>query len=101
VSTPPEHPNQSEEELRVVVDAQIVLTMFLARRDRPGLASTKRELLGLLLSPSFVGYGLLTLLMIMNVVLMPLNQIIGSCGERNLIALDFNYFWPRSNSGRQ
>jgi hypothetical protein len=33
VSTPPEHPNQSEEELRVVVDAQIVLTMFLARRD--------------------------------------------------------------------
>lgn len=32
--------------------------------------------------------------MIMNVVLMPLNQIIGSCGERNLIALDFNYFWP-------
>jgi hypothetical protein len=39
--------------------------------------------------------------MIMNVVLMPLNQIIGSCGERNLIALDFNYFWPRSNSGRR
>jgi hypothetical protein len=37
----------------------------------------------------------------MNVVLMPLNQIIGSCGERNLIALDFNYFWPRSNSGRR
>jgi hypothetical protein len=34
----------------------------------------------------------------MNVVLMPLNQIIGSCGERNLIALDSNYFWPRSNS---
>ena len=29
--------------------------------------------------------------MIMNVVLMPSNQIIGSCGERNLIALDFNY----------
>ena len=53
MSTPPEHPNQSEEELRVVVDAQIVLTMFLARRDRPGLASTKRELLGLLTEPKF------------------------------------------------
>ena len=100
MSTPPEHPNQSEEELRVVVDAQIVLTMFLARRDRPGLASPKRELLGLLTEPKF---GLWTpdIIMIMNVVLMPLNQIIGSCGERNLIALDFNYFWPRSNSGRQ
>ena len=53
MSTPPEHPNQSEEELRVVVDAQIVLTMFLARRDRPGLASPKRELLGLLTEPKF------------------------------------------------
>jgi predicted nucleic acid-binding protein len=53
VSTPPEHPNQSEEELRVVVDAQIVLTMFLARRDRSGLASPKRELLGLLTEPKF------------------------------------------------
>ena len=27
--------------------------MFLARRDRPGLASTKRELLGLLTEPKF------------------------------------------------
>jgi hypothetical protein len=53
VSTPPEHPNQSEEELRVVVDAQIVLTMFLARRDRSGLVSPKRELLGLLTEPKF------------------------------------------------
>jgi hypothetical protein len=53
VSTPPEHPNQSEEELRVVVDAQIVLTMFLARRDRPGLVSPKRELQGLLTEPKF------------------------------------------------
>ena len=53
MSTPPEHPNQSEEELRVIVDAQIVLTMFLARRDRPGLASPKRELLGLLTEPKF------------------------------------------------
>jgi hypothetical protein len=34
--------------------------MFLAWRDRPGLASPKRELLGLLTEPKFVGYGLLT-----------------------------------------
>jgi len=40
-------------ELRVVVDAQIVLAMFLARRDRPELRSPKRQLLKLLASPSF------------------------------------------------
>lgn len=39
-------------ELRVVVDAQIVLAMFLARRDRPGWRSPKRLLLRLLASSS-------------------------------------------------
>ena len=37
----------------MVVDAQIVLSMFLARRDRPELASPKRQLLRLLPVPSF------------------------------------------------
>jgi hypothetical protein len=36
--------------LRVVVDAQIVLAMFLARRDDPASVSPKRQLLGLLTS---------------------------------------------------
>jgi predicted nucleic acid-binding protein len=40
-------------ELRVVVDAQIVLAMFLARRDNPGWSSPKRQLLKLLAAPSF------------------------------------------------
>lgn len=40
-------------ELRVVVDAQLVLAMFLARRDRPGWRSPKRLLLRLLGSSSF------------------------------------------------
>ena len=40
-------------ELRVVVDAQIVLAMFLARRDNPGWRSPKRQLLRLLSAPSF------------------------------------------------
>jgi predicted nucleic acid-binding protein len=40
-------------ELHVVVDAQIVLAMFLARRDRPEWKSPKRQLLKLLASPSF------------------------------------------------
>ncbi|MBV9309313.1 MAG: PIN domain-containing protein [Solirubrobacterales bacterium] len=40
-------------ELRVVVDAQIVLAMFLARRDDPGWRSPKRQLLRLLSVPSF------------------------------------------------
>ena len=39
--------------LRVVVDAQIVLAMFLARRDDPASVSPKRQLLGLLTSTSF------------------------------------------------
>jgi predicted nucleic acid-binding protein len=39
--------------LRVVVDAQIVLAMFLARRDNPGWSSPKRRLLKLLAAPSF------------------------------------------------
>lgn len=40
-------------ELRVVVDAQHVLAMFLARRDRPEWRSPKRQLLKLLAAPSF------------------------------------------------
>ena len=40
-------------ELRVVVDAQIVLAMFLARRDDPEWRSPKRQLLRLLSVPSF------------------------------------------------
>jgi predicted nucleic acid-binding protein len=40
-------------ELRVVVDAQIVLAMFLARRDRPEWKSPKQQLLKLLAVPSF------------------------------------------------
>jgi predicted nucleic acid-binding protein len=40
-------------ELRVVVDAQLVLAMFLARRDRPGWKSPKRQLLKLLTTPTF------------------------------------------------
>ena len=36
------------EELRVVVDANITLAMFLARRDQPMVASSKRVLLNLL-----------------------------------------------------
>lgn len=37
-----------EDDLRVVVDAQIVLAMFLIRRDRPDTISPKRQLLNLL-----------------------------------------------------
>lgn len=39
--------------LRVVVDAQIALAMFLARRDDPAWRSPKRQLLRLLASASF------------------------------------------------
>ena len=39
--------------LRVVVDAQLALAMFLARRDNPGWRSPKRQLLKLLASSSF------------------------------------------------
>jgi len=45
--------NTVENELRVVVDAQIVLAMFLARRDRPGVTSPKRQLLKLLPTSTF------------------------------------------------
>ena len=48
---PPAQDETGEQELRVVVDAQIVLSMFLARRDRPELASPKRQLLRLLPVP--------------------------------------------------
>lgn len=44
----PDQTTTSENVLRVVVDAQIVLSMFLTRRDRPGLTSPKRQLLKLL-----------------------------------------------------
>ena len=40
-------------ELRVVVDAQLVLAMFLARRDHPEWRSPKRQLLKLLATSSF------------------------------------------------
>ncbi|SRR5713226_938652 len=45
--------NTVENELRIVVDAQIVLAMFLARRDRPGVTSPKRQLLKLLPTATF------------------------------------------------
>ena len=44
--TEPTHP--AENELRVVIDAQIVLSMFLIRRDQPDAISPKRQLLDLL-----------------------------------------------------
>jgi len=53
VSPSPSQTNQKDEELRVVVDAQIALTMFLARRDGRRLGSPKRQLLGLLTEPNF------------------------------------------------
>ena len=45
--------NAGESDLRVVVDAQIVLAMFLIRRDRPDAISPKRQLLNLLALPTF------------------------------------------------
>jgi hypothetical protein len=39
--------------LRIVVDAQIVLAMFLAQRGNPEWKSPKRQLLRLLAAPSF------------------------------------------------
>ncbi len=48
-----ESPAKSDEELRVVIDAQIALAMFLVRRDRPEVRSRKRKLLDLLVNPSF------------------------------------------------
>ena len=42
-----------DSDLRVVVDAQIVLAMFLVRRDRPDAVSPKRQLLNLLPVPTF------------------------------------------------
>lgn len=53
MSTPPDQTITSENELRVVVDAQIVLAIFLARRDYPGVTSPKRQLLNLLTEPTF------------------------------------------------
>lgn len=49
----PEQTTSIENEFRIVVDAQIVLAMFLTRRDRPKAASPKRQLLNLLAQPIF------------------------------------------------
>jgi predicted nucleic acid-binding protein len=49
----PDQTNTIENELRIVVDAQIVLAMFLTRRDRPEAVSPKRQLLNLLAQPTF------------------------------------------------
>ncbi|HMG73684.1 MAG TPA: PIN domain-containing protein [Pyrinomonadaceae bacterium] len=49
----PDQTNTIENEFRIVVDAQIVLAMFLTRRDRPNAASPKRQLLTLLAQPTF------------------------------------------------
>jgi hypothetical protein len=75
--------------------------MFLARRDRSGLVSPKRELLGLLTEPKFRRLWTPDIINDYERGAEAIESDIGSCGERNLIALDFNYFWPRSNSGRQ
>lgn len=45
--------SDAQDELRVVVDAQIALAMFLVRRDQPDVRSPKRELLNLLPSERF------------------------------------------------
>ncbi|MGH9827201.1 MAG: hypothetical protein ACREDR_28570, partial [Blastocatellia bacterium] len=39
------------DEFRLVIDAQIILSMFLVRRDRPERVSPKRRLLQLLAAP--------------------------------------------------
>jgi len=49
----PEVIQSSPDVLRVVIDANITLAMFLARRDRPLAASSKRVLLSLLPSAQF------------------------------------------------
>lgn len=49
----PEAPQPASEPLRVVVDANITLAMFLVRRDQPAVPSSKRLLLSLLSSPMF------------------------------------------------
>ena len=43
----------TDTKLRIVVDAQIVLAMFLSRRDSPKAVSPKRQLLNLLTQPTF------------------------------------------------
>jgi len=48
----PDQTNTIGNEFRIVVDAQIVLAMFLTRRDRPKAASPKRQLLNLLAQPT-------------------------------------------------
>ena len=49
----PDQTNTIENEFRIVVDTQIVLAMFLTRRDRPKAASPKRQILNLLGQPTF------------------------------------------------
>ena len=51
----PEVIQSSPDVLRVVIDANITLAMFLARRDQPLAASSKRVLLSLLPSARFRG----------------------------------------------
>jgi len=51
VSSPTEQPSLNE--LRVVIDAQIVLSMFLIRRDRPDLLLSPRTPLRLIEKPLF------------------------------------------------
>jgi len=48
-----EHVQPSPDMLRVVVDANITLAIFLARRDQPSVVSSKRALLDLLPSAQF------------------------------------------------
>ncbi len=49
----PVTPSPEPESLRVIVDANITLAMFLVRRDRPTQLSPKRKLLSLLPQPNF------------------------------------------------
>jgi predicted nucleic acid-binding protein len=50
---PPPANEPEADELRVVVDANILLAMFLVRRDKPTAVSSKRVLLSLLPLPRF------------------------------------------------
>ena len=87
----PDQTNTIENEFRIVVDAQIVLAMFLTRRDRPRAASPKRQLLNLLAQPTF---RWLWTPDIINDYERGANAVEAderSSGEPNLIASDLNY----------
>src|SRR5438132_3774419 len=97
----PDQTNTIENELRVVVDAQIVLAMFLTRRDRPKAASPKRQLLNLLAQPTF---RWLWSPDIINDYERGANAV--EADERiirraELIGLDLNYCLPRYNLNRR